>query len=317
METRARHFVVGIFMLTLVLGAVGFVLWLSAFAAQIRYEPYFVRFAGSVSQLRSDSTVLFGGIPIGRVIDVGIDPENSELARVSIEIRQGTPVRTNSIASLEVQSLAGGVVMQISRGSRGADLLAPGSEIRGTPSTLERLARQIPDLLTKLDVLADKFGLFLNQENAELLSGTLENLRRLAGELANLAEGFDETLITQVLKDADSALVGVRDAADRMALLAQTLAAASAELTGGAKHATDDLSAMAQSMARSADGLARMIEENREPLRQFSGTALYEATELVAELRRLVASMARISHQIENDPARFFLGDRSKGVETP
>jgi phospholipid/cholesterol/gamma-HCH transport system substrate-binding protein len=315
METKARYFLVGLFVLATALTLVGFVVWLAAFGSQIRYQPYYVRFAGSVSQLRANTTVLFGGIPVGRVVDVGIDSQNSELALVTIEVREGTPVRVDSVASLEVQSLAGGVVMQISRGSRELDLLPSGSEIRATPSALERLARQVPDLIAKIDDLADRFGLFLTEENANNIALTLANAQRLSGELAALAEKLDPGALNRTIDNADAAVQSIRSAAEQMRETARELSATAQKLGGKAADAAAQVSAVARSIARTSDGLAAAIEENREPLKQFSGTALYDVSELVTELRRLVQSLTRISHQVEKDPARFFLGDRAKGVE--
>jgi phospholipid/cholesterol/gamma-HCH transport system substrate-binding protein len=74
---------------------------------------------------------------------------------------------------------------------------------------------------------------------------------------------------------------------------------------------------MAESFNKTSKQLSGVIDDNREPLKQFSATTLYEAGELVSELRRLVASMTRISHELEKDPARFLLNDRNTGVDTP
>lgn len=72
---------------------------------------------------------------------------------------------------------------------------------------------------------------------------------------------------------------------------------------------------MAKSFSQAANQLNSTIEENRAPLKQFTGAALYETGELVTQLRQLVSSMSRIAQKFERDPARFLLGDRSKGVE--
>src|SRR5262245_34732841 len=125
METRAKHITVGAFVLSSVLAIAFFVFWLARYQGETAYNDYYARFSGTVSQLRIDSAVLFGGMPVGRVTDVRIDPENSELARVSLAIREGTPVHVDSIATLELQGLAGGVIVQISRGTKAAELLPP------------------------------------------------------------------------------------------------------------------------------------------------------------------------------------------------
>ena len=71
----------------------------------------------------------------------------------------------------------------------------------------------------------------------------------------------------------------------------------------------------ARDLSAVADELDATVAENREPLRDFSNSGLYELTQLMNELRTLVSSMTRISGQIERDPARFFLGDRREGFQ--
>src|SRR6187401_1406729 len=105
METRARHLAVGAFVLVLVVCGGLFAVWVAKFSGQVSFVPYYTRFSGSVSQMRIDTTVLFGGIPVGRVTDVRIDPENSELARVDLAVRAGTPIRVDSKATLELQGI--------------------------------------------------------------------------------------------------------------------------------------------------------------------------------------------------------------------
>jgi phospholipid/cholesterol/gamma-HCH transport system substrate-binding protein len=70
-----------------------------------------------------------------------------------------------------------------------------------------------------------------------------------------------------------------------------------------------------KSFAAVADQLEATVKENRGPLRDFSSTGLNELTQFLNEARVLVASMTRISSQIERDPARFLLGDRSQGFQ--
>jgi phospholipid/cholesterol/gamma-HCH transport system substrate-binding protein len=85
-------------------------------------------------------------------------------------------------------------------------------------------------------------------------------------------------------------------------------------MTGDAQKAVRSFDQMAAAFKHTADQLNGIITDNREPLKQFTGSALYEATDLIAQLRELAGSMARISQEIERDPARFFLSDRNKGV---
>lgn len=312
METRAKHIAVGSFVLVFVLGIAFFVFWLARFEGKVPYDQYYARFSGSVSQLRVDSTVLFGGIPVGRVTDVRIDAENSELARVDLEVRGGTPIRIDSKATLEIQGLAGGVTIQISRGSREAALLPPESEIVAGRSALEQIVRQVPDLLNQVEEITKRLNDLLSDKNRQAFGNAMANFEEITEQLAGSASSAGGVMTT-----ASGAIEQLNKAAAEFQLLATELRGVVGDVRGDATKATKSFAAMADSFNETSKQLAAVIDDNREPLKQFSSTTLYEASELVSELRRLVASMTRISHQLEKDPARFFLNDRSTGVNTP
>ena len=312
METRAKHIAVGSFVLVFVLGIAFFVFWLARYEGEVTYDQYYTRFSGSVSQLRVDSTVLFGGIPVGRVTDVRIDSENSELARVDIEVRAGTPIRVDSKATLELQGLTGGVIVQISRGTRDAGLLAPESEIIAGPSALEQIVRRVPDLLSQVEGIARRLNDLLSDDNRKAFGNAMANFEEITKQLAGSASSAGG-----VMSDASGAVEELGAAATEFRLLATELRGVVGGMKGDTTKAAKNFAAMGESLNKTSQLLSALIDDNREPLKQFSSTTLYEASELVSELRRLVASMTRISHQLEKDPARFFLNDRSTGVDTP
>src|SRR5260221_8581459 len=310
METRAKHITVGIFVLVVLLAIAAFCLWAANVQTKEQYSGYFIRFSGSVAQLRVDSSVLFGGIPVGRVSDVRIDPENSELARVDVTIRNGTPIRQDSEASMELQGIAGGVALQISRGSRNAELLKPGEEIKSASSPLERLARKLPNLLDQASTVADRLNIMLSDENQKAFTSAIQNLQQLSVNLTKATEHVPEAVT-----NAQQAMQNVAAASSEFQKLATQLQGTVGNVQGNLQHTTQDISKTAQNFAEAANRLTAVIDENRAPLKQFTGSALYQTTKLVSDLRQLVSSMTRIAEQIERDPARFLLGDRNKGVE--
>jgi phospholipid/cholesterol/gamma-HCH transport system substrate-binding protein len=111
--------------------------------------------------------------------------------------------------------------------------------------------------------------------------------------------------------------VAVRNFADagaQMRDLATQLNKSQGVITGDARKAMQNFNDMSASFRATAEQLNGLISDNREPIKQFTGSTLYEATDLIAQLRELASSLARISQEIERDPARFFLSDRNKGV---
>jgi phospholipid/cholesterol/gamma-HCH transport system substrate-binding protein len=310
METRARHIAVGGFVLVLLVCAGLFAIWVAKFHNEVSYVPYYTRLSGSVSQLRVDSTVLFGGIPIGRVTDVSIDAQNSELARVDFVVRSGTPIRVDSQATVEIQSIAGGVGLQISRGTTGSRRLSPGSEVKGVASPLERLVSQAPNLMNKLTEIAGNLNTMLSKDNRDALTETLSNLRDLSVNLKSHQDQLDS-----LLDNGNVAVKNFADAGQQLNSLAIQLNKSAGSITGDAQKAVQSFNEMSAAFKATANQFSSLISDNREPIHQFTGSALYEATDLIAQLRELAGSMARISQEIERDPARFFLSDRNKGYK--
>ena len=63
--------------------------------------------------------------------------------------------------------------------------------------------------------------------------------------------------------------------------------------------------------------MTELVDENRQPLRDFTGEGLYELTNFITEARALMDSLTRVSTQVERDPARFLFGNQQNGYETP
>ena len=67
----------------------------------------------------------YRGVPIGTVTQIGIDLENVELIEVTLAIKKGTPIKTDTIASLALQGITGLSFVQLTGGTRNAPTLEP------------------------------------------------------------------------------------------------------------------------------------------------------------------------------------------------
>jgi phospholipid/cholesterol/gamma-HCH transport system substrate-binding protein len=68
-------------------------------------------------------------------------------------------------------------------------------------------------------------------------------------------------------------------------------------------------------MSRMATELETLARDAGPPIRNLGEQSLLEFSQFVAEARLLVASLNRLSMQIERDPARFLFGDQTRGFE--
>src|SRR5579885_674358 len=189
METRANYVAVGAFVLAVLAGVVVVLLWLARVQFNHVFAHYDIYFTGSVTGLTQGSAVTYNGIQIGRVIEIRIDPQNLQQVRVTIEVDQPTLIRSDAVASLEVQGLTGVAFVEITGGSQNAPPLEAqlGQRypvIASRPSGLQRVVSSAPEALSRLIEVADRLAEVLDDRNRAAITETLDNMRRLSAVAA-------------------------------------------------------------------------------------------------------------------------------------
>ena len=125
METRAPFVVVGAFVLAAIVAVFGFVYWLHNTGGLGPRATYHVQFDGSVPGLLVGAAVLFNGIRVGEVTDLGLAPDSPRRVNATISVASTTPVRSDTKVGLEFQGLTGVPVVAL----EGGMLLANSGEV--------------------------------------------------------------------------------------------------------------------------------------------------------------------------------------------
>ncbi len=315
METRASYILVGSFVLALVAGLLVFTAWIAKVQLDETRETYRIYFTGSVTGLQQGSPVRYRGVPVGTVSDIRLDPDNVTRVRVTIEVQNGTPIMSDSIASLEVQGITGGAYVQISGGAMGGKRLTATDAdgvltIPSRPSSLTAVVDSAPQLVNRSLEVITKLGEMLNGENQKAIGDILANARTISAELARASAGLDETM-AQARRTLNG-FEAVGPQLDRT--LAQTHDTL-ATVDGTAKQLGGEARELLRSLKRTSDTLNGLVAENREPVRDFTATGLYELTLLITQLRDLSGQLSRVVTRIENDPSNFLFGGTRQGVE--
>ncbi len=120
MEIWARYVLVGLFTLAVIIGGFAFVYWLQTAGSLGKRANYDVRFSNTVSGLLKGSPVLFNGIRVGEVTGLHLVPDNPRAVEATISIDEQTPIRTDTLISLEFQGLTGVAVVTLTGGSETA-----------------------------------------------------------------------------------------------------------------------------------------------------------------------------------------------------
>ncbi len=338
MENRANYILVGSFVLLVVLGLFGFVIWLAKLEVDREFTRYTIYFEGSVAGLSSASNVLYNGIPVGTVESIGIDPRNPQQVRVVVEVGTDTPVKQDSVAELQAQGITGVSLVALTGGSAESPPLVdvpPGERypvIDSRPSQFQRLFQGAPDLIARGVELLEQTKKLVSNENIQSLTSIIVDVETLSGELADRTGD-----ITSILDNVESTSAEMRRAAISLNELVQGLDAQVATLSEsadatlavvrGAVSTADgivendlrtlitDLRTTATSITEVSQGLSAIVEDTRQPIADFSADGLYEFSGLVADMRALMGDLSRLTTQIESDPAQFLFGDAQRGFE--
>jgi phospholipid/cholesterol/gamma-HCH transport system substrate-binding protein len=329
METRASYLLVGLFVLSLITGMFGFVMWLTRFELRDENTYYYVYFTGAVTGLSVGSTVRYRGVPVGTVTQIEIDKENVELIEVTLAIEKDTPIKADTIASLALQGITGLSFVQLSGGTQKAPILEPRpgkrrATIASRPSPIEQVFENAPELVAQIGTVASRAGEMLSPENLKQISLILENVATFSGTLSRSSGSIES-----IVGDGAATLADLRRTAASLDELARQLQAISAELGGDARKFFADTNQLARSADRTivdvrktalafeklANNLDKVVGDARAPIRDFTTTGLYDVSLFVSEARTLVASLTRIAYQLERDPSRFLFGDQQKGFE--
>jgi phospholipid/cholesterol/gamma-HCH transport system substrate-binding protein len=310
METRAHYVAVGIFVLGAIILAFVAVLWLAHAEFGEQAKRYYIYFRGSVAGLNKGSQVQYNGIPVGRVIDIRVDPDNLEQIQITVEINTGiVDIKSDARAYLDTNILNGIATIQVRGGTRQAQALQPQTGhkypvIQSGRTELEEVKASLPDLLADLKSAARSVNILLDQANRAAVAETLRNLRTISGNIVEPSRKLGEIIdnannsvlqLHALLRDVDQSYIGRGGLKDE------------------AVQALGDYDRLAKSLLDNSRQIQVILAENRAGVRDFSQRTLPAVDGLVSDLQRFVWHLTRLTTELEHDPTRLLFGDRREG----
>ncbi|TQV63024.1 MAG: MCE family protein [Halothiobacillaceae bacterium] len=300
METRVAYAAVGVFVITLVATLIGLGLWLGADVETRQYKPYLFITGESASGISPGSVVKYRGVEIGRVSSLRL--ENAEQVRIGLNIEKGTPVKTDTRASIATQGVTGLAFIELIGGSNEAPDLKPwpGDEpplIPPAPSLLKRLDVAVSKNLENLDQIAAQVKDLLNDDNRAALSTVTRNLAlltdtlvqergrvdeimtnsaRLTGAGAVAFEQLPDTLreLDATLREVKSAAANFRETSKVLGETAKTTGKALGEMRSSLEPGMDALLRQLDATAGVVEDLTRKIKRDPSQLLRGPSAAL-------------------------------------------
>lgn len=313
METRAHFVLIGAFTLAVLLGAMGFILWTAKDnMADKTYRQYDIFFNSTVAGLSVAGDVLYNGIKVGQVSDIMIDRQDPSQVHVRVDIKANTPVREDSVATLEPRGITGVVYIQISGGTPNSPLLEPKGEddipvIAAKPSPLEELMTNAPRLLNEGVMLLGKFNEVMDAENRQNLKDIIHNIKIVSQNFAD-----QSGRVGAVLDSIEDMAVNTENATYQLSLVlkkaGEVVNRADSILENTDNIIKTDVAQTLRAVNNLATNLNRLMVEIGPDVDAFAEEGLTQLTRFLGEAQRLLRTADRVLQRFESDPDKFFFG---------
>jgi phospholipid/cholesterol/gamma-HCH transport system substrate-binding protein len=215
-ESRINYTLVGIFVL--LLGAAGIIipLWLSSGLDQQQYTTYMVYMNEAVDGLSVNAPVNYNGVNVGYVKDIQLNTKNTAQVQVRLNIKEGTPITTNTTATLQSQGVTGFAYVGLNGGApNGAKTLVAGPDelypqIKSTPSIRVRLDTALTQLMNNLTAISQQLNAILTPHNQKMVTNILDNTNKLTLQLTAQAQVLQSTT-TELHQNLPATLAKLQD----------------------------------------------------------------------------------------------------------
>jgi phospholipid/cholesterol/gamma-HCH transport system substrate-binding protein len=283
METKANYVAVGAFVMAAVLGLVIALLWLAGAQYSEEFAYYRTYFTGAVTGLGDGTAVRYNGINVGHVSKLTFDPNDPKRVIVDLQIDPTLKIHTDSVASIASEGLTGGTYVEIDGGSKNAPVLHQKTMFGDYPviqskvSTLQALENSLPEIMQKINRIADHVNAVLSNQNIKNFSGILASVNKTTQTVAARSDDIDKTL---------------------------------RNLSAGTDALKDDLNIAKVDLTNANGSLGKINKLADDADAAVRGAQL---DQMSVQIRDLAASMSRLTNSLQREPTGLIFGDRRKG----
>ncbi|MGJ7917331.1 MlaD family protein [Massilia sp. LXY-6] len=196
MENRSYALMTGFFTVALLVAAVLIGLWFNR--DRTTMHPYEIVTTQTIPGLNPQAAVRYRGLEVGRVDDIVFDPRVTGQILIRLSIADNAPVTTTTFASLGYQGVTGIAFIQLDDDRTGSPLLKSDkshvARIPLRPGLLDQLEKRGLSILEKTEQITNSLNSILSQENADKITGAVDNISKAAQAYGEIPKQLQPTL---------------------------------------------------------------------------------------------------------------------------
>jgi phospholipid/cholesterol/gamma-HCH transport system substrate-binding protein len=303
-------------------------------AATVPHRAYF-KFAGGV---QPGAPVRYGGMLVGKVQNVHVDPANSTRIEIDLLVNRDAPLKTDSVAKISTLGPLTDNYIEVTTGSERAGPAPPGSvllsaEAFGLPQLGDAAQALLPDIqkaVQKLNQNLDGLGVtlarandLLNDRNRANIASSLNNVEHLVGEVRPKATASLDNLngmLAEARPKLSVTLNNAQEVTAKLGPLLDDLKTTNATANGTLAHVDSTLMENRADVRATVAALRDTVAKSAALLNQVDqtlGSNSANIDDLLNNLRMSTENLRMLTETLSRSPASLIRGikvpDRKPG----
>ncbi|HEY2382408.1 MAG TPA: MlaD family protein [Terriglobia bacterium] len=337
MRPERERVLVGLFVVVAagVLAGTAIAVWGGIGGSQVSHRMY-LKFSGGV---QSGTPVRYGGLKVGTVERVQVDPGDSTRIELDLNVDPNAPIKTDSVARLSALGLLSDYYVEISTGTPQAGRAAPGSVLRSVEATgmanigdtIDSLAPQIHDALDKLTRNLDGLQTtvasandLLNERNRANIGQALARTNDLLNDsnrahIADSLNNFNQ-LLAETRPKISASLDNINSTMEHLTPLLEDAQKTSARVDQTLSNVNSMLTEDRPDLKASLSEMREVLETAKTTVDQLQGILNQNDAniyEILENMRSSAGNIRSLTETIKTSPASLIRGvkvdDRKPG----
>jgi phospholipid/cholesterol/gamma-HCH transport system substrate-binding protein len=300
----------------------------------VPHRTYF-KFAGGV---QPGAPVRFGGLAVGKVTRVRVDPANSTRIEIDLAVERDTPLKADNVAKITTLGPLTDNYIEISTGTEGAAPAPPGSVLKtteafGLPQLSDAAQSMVPELqeamqklnqnLDGLQVTITRANDILNDGNRKNITSSLSGIAQTVAEARpKVADSLDNLngMLTDARPKVSASLTNVQQLTAKLDPVLNDLKTATAHANDTLSHLDATLVENQPEIRATIAGLRETVAKSSALLDQFSQIADQNSGNidgLLENMRMSAENLRVLTETVARSPASLIRGvkasDRQPG----
>lgn len=312
MENKSHALAAGSFVLMLLGLVIGLSVWLTRDTAPQRF--YELSSQDAVTGLQLQAAVRYKGVKIGKVIDIGFDPQTSGNVLIRIAIDDKAPLTQSTYAQLGYQGVTGLAFIQLDDdGTSTVELPAgDGTPIRLPlrPSQLSSLSDHGTAILVQLEETSRRVNSLLAPDNREVLMRSIGDMGRAASGIEQLTAKASRVLDAQLnpklvnfpklAQEAEVTLKALQATSDRVSESADEARASALAF----RKVTERMNEKGGTLEQLSRGMETLVNTGQT----LNAATLPRLNRAIDDTAQAARQISRVVNTINDNPQSLILG---------